>query len=76
MHQKPTKHGRLCKQNNQLPTKSHVEFKDNSNSSISSFLYILVDILFHFMCVMEHQLLISQVTAWCVFVVDLTIPHL
>jgi hypothetical protein len=30
MHQKLTKHGRFCKQNNQLPTKSHVELKDNS----------------------------------------------
>jgi hypothetical protein len=31
MHQKLTKHGRFCKQNNQLPTKSHDELKDNSN---------------------------------------------
>jgi hypothetical protein len=31
MHQKLTKPGRFCKQNNQLPTKSHVELKDNSN---------------------------------------------
>jgi hypothetical protein len=31
MHQKLTKHGRFCKQNNQLPIKSHVEIKDNSN---------------------------------------------
>jgi hypothetical protein len=31
MHQKLTKHGRFGKQNNQLPTKSHVELKDNSN---------------------------------------------
>jgi hypothetical protein len=31
MHQKLTKHGRFCKQNNQLPTKSHVELKDTSN---------------------------------------------
>jgi hypothetical protein len=30
MHQKLTKHGRFCKQNNQLPTKTHVELKDNS----------------------------------------------
>jgi hypothetical protein len=30
MHHKPTKHGRFCKQNNQLPTKTHVELKDNS----------------------------------------------
>jgi hypothetical protein len=29
-HQKLTKHGRFCKQNNQLPTKSHVELNDNS----------------------------------------------
>jgi hypothetical protein len=29
MHQKHTKHGRFCKQNNQLPTKSHDELKDN-----------------------------------------------
>ena len=26
-----TKHGRFCKQNNQLPTKTHAELKDNSN---------------------------------------------
>jgi hypothetical protein len=31
MHQKFTKHGRFYKQNNQLPTKSHDELKDNSN---------------------------------------------
>ena len=30
MHQKLTKHGRGCKQNNQLPTKSHDELEDNS----------------------------------------------
>jgi hypothetical protein len=30
MHQKLTKHGRFCRQNNQLPTKTHVELKDNS----------------------------------------------
>ena len=32
MHQKLTKHGRFCKQNNQLPIKSHVELKDNSSN--------------------------------------------
>jgi hypothetical protein len=32
MHQKLTKHGRFCKQNNQLPTKTHVELKDDSIS--------------------------------------------
>jgi hypothetical protein len=31
MHQKLTKHEIFCKQNNQLPTKSHVELQDNSN---------------------------------------------
>jgi hypothetical protein len=31
MHHKLTKHGRFWKQNNQLPTKTHVELKDNSN---------------------------------------------
>ena len=31
MHHKLTKHERFCKQNNQLPTKSNVELKDNSN---------------------------------------------
>jgi hypothetical protein len=30
MHHKLTKHGRFCKQNNQLPTKTHGELKDNS----------------------------------------------
>ena len=30
MHQKLTKHGRFCMQNNQLPTKSCDEFEDNS----------------------------------------------
>jgi hypothetical protein len=30
MHHKLTKHGRFCKENNQLPTKTHVELKDNS----------------------------------------------
>ena len=31
MHLKLTKHGRFCKQNNQLPTESNNELKDNSN---------------------------------------------
>jgi hypothetical protein len=31
MHHKFTKHGRFCKRNNQLPTKTHIELKDNSN---------------------------------------------
>ena len=30
MHLKLTKHGEVCKQNNELPTKSHDELKDNS----------------------------------------------
>ena len=30
MHQNFTKHERFCEQNNQLPTKIHVELKDNS----------------------------------------------
>ena len=30
MHQKRTKHERFCKQNNQLPTKSHDELEDSS----------------------------------------------
>jgi len=34
MHQKLTKHGKFCKQNNQLPTKTRVELKDNSNINI------------------------------------------
>ena len=29
MHQKLTKHGKFCKQINQLPTKSHVELENN-----------------------------------------------
>ena len=32
MHLNLTKHGRFCKQNNELPTKSHDELKDNSDS--------------------------------------------
>ena len=32
MHQKLTKHGRFCKQNNQLPTKSHDELEDNCSA--------------------------------------------
>ena len=31
MHQKLTKHGRYCMQNNQLPIQSHVEIEDNSS---------------------------------------------
>ena len=31
MHLEVTKHGRFSKQNNQLPTKSYDELKDNSN---------------------------------------------
>jgi hypothetical protein len=35
MHQKLTKHEKFSKQNNQPPTKSHVELKDiNSNTSL------------------------------------------
>ena len=30
MHPKLTKHGKFCKQNNLLPTKTHVELEDNS----------------------------------------------
>jgi hypothetical protein len=36
MHHKLTKHGRFCKQNNQLPTKTHVELKDNSNEILAN----------------------------------------
>ena len=36
MHHKLTKHGGFCKQNNQLPTKTHVELKDNSINFQSS----------------------------------------
>jgi hypothetical protein len=32
MCHKLTKHGRFCKQNNQLPTQTHVELKDNYNT--------------------------------------------
>ena len=32
MHLNLTKHGRFYKQNDQLPTKSHDELKDNSNA--------------------------------------------
>ena len=34
MHQNLTKHGKFCKQNNQLPTKNHVDLKDYSNRSL------------------------------------------
>ena len=34
MHRILTEHGRWCMQNNQLPTKSHVELEDNSNLSV------------------------------------------
>ena len=33
MYLNVTKHGRFCKQNNQLPTKSHNDVKDNSNNT-------------------------------------------
>ena len=33
MHLKLTKHGMFCKQNNQLPTKSHDVLEDNSIST-------------------------------------------
>ena len=36
MHLKLTKHGRFCQQNNQLPTKSHDELKDNSITQMVS----------------------------------------
>jgi hypothetical protein len=34
MHHKLTKHGRFCKQNNQLPTKTHVELKGKSKPPV------------------------------------------
>jgi hypothetical protein len=34
MHRILTEHGRWCMQNNQLPPKSHVKLKDNSNLSV------------------------------------------
>jgi hypothetical protein len=34
MHQELTKYGRCCMQNNQLPTKSHVELEDKFNSTL------------------------------------------
>ena len=34
MHQKLAKHGRICKQNNQLPTKSHDVLEDNCFNSL------------------------------------------
>jgi hypothetical protein len=46
MYQKLIKHGRFCRKNNQLPTKSHVELKDNSN---------VVDIA-HPLCMMDNNL--------------------
>ena len=40
IHQEVTKHGKFCKQNNQLPTKIHVELEDNSiMTSFHSILY-------------------------------------
>ena len=39
MHSKSTEHGTICIQNNQLPTKSPVEFKDNS---IDMFVYNVI----------------------------------
>ena len=44
MHQKLTKHKRFCKQNNQLPTKSHDELKDNS------IIQFLSDMCLHVVC--------------------------
>ena len=38
MHLKLTKHGRFCKQNNQLPTKSHDELKDTTTPKCKFFL--------------------------------------
>jgi hypothetical protein len=42
MHQNLTKYGMFCKKNNQLPTKSHVELKDNFN--IDTILELLVSV--------------------------------
>ena len=36
MHQKPTKHERFYKKNNQLPIKRHDELEDNSNVMIEN----------------------------------------
>jgi hypothetical protein len=44
MHHKLTKHGRFCKQNNQLPTKTHVELKDNSNDLLTQQLSLILDL--------------------------------
>jgi hypothetical protein len=39
MHQKLTKHGKFGQQNNQLPTKSHVELEDNPSMLITFSLF-------------------------------------
>jgi hypothetical protein len=53
MHQKLTKHGRVCKQNNQLPTRNHVELKDNS----ITFLLFHIDRSFdHTTCLRDQYL--------------------
>jgi hypothetical protein len=46
MHQKLTKHGRFCKQNNQLPTKSHDELEDNS--IVGDYVYFILQQLLKF----------------------------
>ena len=42
MHQKLTKHGKFCMQNNQLPSNTPVEVTDNSNKQTSSSIDILI----------------------------------
>ena len=66
MHLKLTKHERFCKQNNQLPTKSHDELKDNSNVKIF-FLIKESQIASHY--VLQFYL------AWPIYVYDKVFYH-
>jgi hypothetical protein len=45
MHRKSTEHGRYYTKNNQLPTKSHVELKDNSIENITAVVLALISSL-------------------------------
>ena len=60
MHLMLTKHGRFCKQNNQLLIKRHDELKDNSNRGINSTALSVGSWLF---C---RQDLPCSVSFWCI----------
>jgi hypothetical protein len=73
MHQKLTKHGRICQQNNQLPTKSHDELGDNSTMPHFQHSNFLLPICHGLGCPKDPKVLVGlvDITIW---VPSLSVP--